>query len=34
VVKIKGFIYNLKLRPGIGLVNTSDVNSIIFKEVR
>ncbi|MEH2110109.1 hypothetical protein [Nostoc sp.] len=34
VVKIKGYIYNLKLRPGIGLVDTSDVNSIIFKEVR
>ncbi|MEJ6484669.1 hypothetical protein N0Y54_25690 [Nostoc punctiforme UO1] len=34
VVKIKGYIYNLKLRPGIGLVDTSDVSSIIFMEVR
>lgn len=34
VVKIKGYIYSLKLRPGIGLVDTNDVSSIVFKEVR
>lgn len=33
VIKIKGHIYNVKLRPGIGLVETSDVNSIVFQEV-
>jgi hypothetical protein len=33
VIKIKGYIYNVKLRPGIGLVQTSDVNSIVFQEV-
>jgi hypothetical protein len=34
VVKIRGYIYNVKRRPGIGLVDTSDVNFIVFKEVR
>jgi hypothetical protein len=34
IVTIKGYNFNVKLRPGIGLVDTRDTSSITFKEVR